>query len=94
MNRAVEIRLFSLSTGQPHPLAENHLLNIPDYATKRGFMLTLAGHYLCVVDAFESCGETTRLWVWNWKTGKLHLVRVYVTVSMTGVPLTQTVHLR
>lgn len=77
MNSIVKLHLVTLSTGKPHPLAENPVLLIPDRFSWMGPLFTLSGDYLCAISALESCDDDTAVWVWNWKTGKLHIVCLF-----------------
>lgn len=74
----INIHLLSLSSGGPHPLAEKPCFHVqPELVEWDGPTVSVAGDFLRVSNTDDASGENSDIWVWNWKTGKLHLVCVY-----------------
>lgn len=69
-----------MSTGQPHPLPQQCVLDISNSSEMQSCALTLAGQYLCAMKKPAYQGGSNEMWVWNWRTGELHMVCAYLSI--------------
>ena len=76
----LELRLFSFSTGQPHPLAEQPVIFIDKKAlplNSRRTEIAVVGVFLILLITFsEGSGNQDIFFLVRWKTGQTHCVSV------------------
>ncbi|KAI9431717.1 hypothetical protein H4582DRAFT_2003725 [Lactarius indigo] len=76
----LEIRLFSFSTGQPHPLAEQPIIFIASISLilgDCGVLIDIVGEYLALLITFpwERGASEDMFFLLRWKKGEAHYVR-------------------
>jgi len=76
----LELRLLSFSTGQPHPLAEQHIIFIDKKFLplgRRSSEIKIIGDFLILlITFFEGSGNQDIFFLVRWKTGLTHCVGV------------------
>ena len=80
MVSGANIHLLTLSTGLPHPQAQQQVLHLTLAASSPdGTSISVSGNLLGVMSAAELCIDSTELHVVNWRTGETRLVRSLTT---------------
>ena len=88
-NTILELHLFSFSTGQPHPLAEQPIIFIDKKVLPldhRSVETKIVGDFLILlISFFEGSGNQDVFFLVRWKTGLAHCVSVSMVLHMVFV---------
>jgi hypothetical protein len=72
------LHLWSMTTGQPHPAAENPILSYPrtsEINTEADvYSVSITNSRLAVLIENRKTGEGVKMVVWDWRTGNILLV--------------------
>ena len=84
------LHLWSMTTGQSHPAAENPILScLRIFETEpNGYSVSITNSRLAILIGDQKTEEGVKMVVWNWRTGSILLVSETI-VSATAPNPTQ-----
>ena len=81
------LHLWSMTTGQPHPAAENPIISYPRITSAEVYSISITNSRLAIlVRHSDDAAKGTEVTAWDWRTGRILLVSEPLTSLAASVP--------